>query len=223
MQNIGLFGGTFNPIHAGHLHAAEEVRKRFPLEQIILIPSALPPHKLPDNLAEAQDRLEMLRLASTGISYLSISDVELNRGGPSYTIDTVFHFKSRVSRDHRLFWIVGIDAFLEIETWKAYRSLFEQIAFIVMSRPDRGNRQNVAAERKQLETYLINTLSGDYVFAASKNAFLHPELKPVYFIDIEPLAVSSTDIRMRARQGETILNLVPESVQQYIKSKGLYL
>ena len=135
-MRIGLFGGTFNPIHRGHLWAASEVIKRFNLDQFFLIPAALPPHKTPGAVANADDRLEMIHLAIADLSGLTVSDVELNRPGPSYTIDTVRHFKNTLANDSRIYLIMGLDAFLEIDTWKSYTELLEQIAFIVMARPN---------------------------------------------------------------------------------------
>ncbi|HSM73080.1 MAG TPA: nicotinate (nicotinamide) nucleotide adenylyltransferase, partial [Desulfobacterales bacterium] len=119
MNRIGLFGGTFNPIHLGHLRSAQEVLEAFDLQRILLIPSALPPHKEPEFLANAADRLAMIRQATLGHTGLSVSDVEITRPGPSYTIDTVRFFKRSLPADTRLFLVVGLDAFLEIDSWKA--------------------------------------------------------------------------------------------------------
>jgi len=222
LERIGLFGGTFNPIHSGHLHAANELKKRFPLDKIHLIPSALPPHKVPDNLAEASDRLEMLQLSVADNPRLTVSEIELSRTGPSYTIDTIYHYKSICSDDIRLFLAVGVDAFLEIETWKSFRDLFTQIPFIIMSRP-LDSLPDSGADLKKLELFLRQAISEKYMFSESKQCFFHPEHKPIFFIDINPLNISSTDIRNRIRKGRSIRNRVPEAVENYIKDKGLYL
>ncbi len=113
-MRFGLFGGTFNPIHLGHLRAALEVKEGFELEEIFLIPAALPPHKIPGEVVDAGDRLHMLNLALEDTAGLSVSDVELKRSGPSYSIDTVNHFKSALPEKSEIYLVMGLDAFLEI-------------------------------------------------------------------------------------------------------------
>jgi nicotinate-nucleotide adenylyltransferase len=220
-MRIGLFGGTFNPIHRGHLRAALEVKKDFNLDQVSLIPAALPPHKTPGVVANADDRLEMIHLAISDLSGLTVSDVELNRPGPSYTIDTVRYFKRTLTDDSRLYLIMGLDAFLEIDTWKSYAELLEQIAFIVMARPDEGYPD---ADRgwKILENYLKSTLSADYEFITARGCYTSAGKQPIHIIDIDALDISSTIIRQNIKTNKTIENLVPPGVAEFIKSKGLY-
>jgi nicotinate-nucleotide adenylyltransferase len=132
---LGLFGGTFNPIHIGHLRAAVEVREAFNLDKLLLIPSASPPHKNAGDIASAEDRLEMVRLAVKGTPYLEASDVELARSGLSYTIETLRYFQGHFGPGSTIHFIVGVDAFSEITTWKSYKQLFATAHFIVMTRP----------------------------------------------------------------------------------------
>jgi len=221
LERIGLFGGTFNPIHRGHIHAAGRVAKQFPLHKIVLIPSALPPHKVSDNLAPAEDRLEMIRLAAADRPALEVSDVELSRSGPSYTIDTVSHYRRRYASRTELYLIMGIDAFLEIETWKSYAELLQKIPFIVMSRP-REKPPGGSLDLKMLQGYLAGTVSTRYVFSASKSCFLHPDKEPIFVMDIKPLNISSTDIRFRIKHDRPIKSLVPGPVEAYIQTRGLY-
>ncbi len=134
VKRIGIFGGTFNPIHMGHLRTVWEVHCGFGLDETILIPSAAPPHKPAEGVIDAGDRLEMVRLAISGYDEFTVSDVELKRPGPSYTIDTVRHFKSVYPEDADFHLIIGLDAILEIDTWKSYRDIFRLIPFIVMMR-----------------------------------------------------------------------------------------
>ena len=115
-MRIGLFGGTYNPIHFGHLRAATEVREAFELDRVILIPAAQPPHKRAGNLAPSEDRLKMVRLAVENDPALEISDVEIRRSGPSYTFDTIQHFKEKLAADAQIYLILGLDAVLEIDT-----------------------------------------------------------------------------------------------------------
>jgi len=220
-MRIGLFGGTFNPVHRGHLWAASEVIKRFNLDQIFLIPAALPPHKTPGLVAKADDRLEMINLAIADLSGLTVSDVELNRPGPSYTIDTIRHFKHTLAKDARIFLIMGLDAFLEINTWKSYAELLEQIAFIVMARPAE-DYTDAQQGWKILETYLKSTLSADYQFGAAHACYTSEGKQPIYIVDIDAMHISSTKIRENVKKKQAIENFVTPEVADYIRLKGLY-
>ena len=220
-MRIGLFGGTFNPIHRGHLRAASEVKKDFNLDQIALIPAALPPHKTPGVVANADDRMEMIRLAISDFSGLTVSDVELNRPGPSYTIDTVRHFKITLTDDTQFYLIMGLDAFLEIDTWKSYGELLEQIAFIVMARPN-ADYPDADQGWKILENYLKSNLSADYEFFIADRCYTSKGKQPIHIVDIGALDISSTNIRQNVKTNKTIENLVPARVAEFIKSKGLY-
>jgi len=220
-MRIGLFGGTFNPVHRGHLWAASEVIKRFNLDQIFLIPAALPPHKTPGLVAKADDRLEMINLAIADLSGLTVSDVELNRPGPSYTIDTIRHFKHTLAKDARIFLIMGLDAFLEINTWKSYAELLEQIAFIVMARPAE-DYTDAQQGWKILEIYLKSTLSADYQFGAAHACYTSEGKQPIYIVDIDAMHISSTKIRENVKKKQAIENFVTPEVADYIRLKGLY-
>lgn len=220
-MRIGLFGGTFNPIHRGHLWAASEVKKRFNLDQISLIPAALPPHKAPGQVAKADDRLAMINLAVADFSGFTVSDVELNRSGPSYTIDTIRYFKQSLGEDARIYLIMGLDAFIEIHTWKSHQELLEQIAFIVIARPGEGY-----ADARQgwqiLAAYLKSTLLADYQFGAADACYTSKGKQPIYIRDVKALDISSTKIREKVKKKQSIEGLVPPGVAGYIRLKGLY-
>ena len=220
-MRIGLFGGTFNPIHRGHLQAASEVKKSFHLDQIIIIPAALPPHKTPMAVANADDRLEMIKLAIRGINGITVSDVELKRRGPSYTIDTVYHFKRTQPDDALIYLIMGLDAFLEIDTWKSYRELLDQIPFIVMARPH-ARHPDAQQGWKILEDYLKARLSEQYQFSSAQSGYITDGKQPVHICDVRALDISSTAIRQAVKQNQTIDNWVSAEVAEYIKHKGLY-
>ena len=221
-MRIGLFGGTFNPVHLGHLRAAVEVRQGFELDEICLIPAALPPHKVPVELASAADRLEMLRLAIGADAGIKISDVELKRSGPSFTIDTVRHFKQALPAETRLHLVLGLDAFLEIDTWKSFSELLARIPLIVINRPD-GNQVAGGVPWKIMDDYIIAKVSADYTFSASRSAYLASQRQPIYVLEIAALDLSSTMVRRRIGQGLRIDHLVPQKVVDYIRTKGLYL
>ncbi len=221
-MRIGLFGGTFNPIHRGHLHIANEILATFPLDGVYLIPCANPPHKETKGLADAFDRLEMIRLALADCKFLRVSDVELRRNGPSYSIDTINYFHSRHSNGQELFLLVGLDAFLEFDTWKHYQEILETIALIVLPRPltERGVKYG---GRAALTEIIQKKLSRSYHFDNARSAYLHPELMPIYNpANLSPLQISSTQVRRQINKGFPINELVPQKVANYINAKGLY-
>ena len=216
-MRIGLFGGTFNPIHLGHLRAVQEVQEAFTLDKCYLIPAAIPPHKKPIGIASAKDRFEMVRLAVSDSPHFSVSDVELKRSGPSYTIDTVRYYQAILPKATQFYLILGIDSFLQIEIWKSYMDLFRQVAFIVMARP--GGKQ-ISSQWQMLESSIK---SAGYQFFAAQNCFTHPKKQPVYICDVSLLDISSTKIRKLIKNRRSIKFLVPEKVEEFIKIKGLYL
>jgi len=221
-MRFGLFGGTFNPVHIGHLRAALEVKEGFGLDQVILIPAALPPHKMPGEVAAAADRLQMLNLALEDTPGLTISEVELKRSGPSYTIDTVAHFKHTLPDQSRIYLIMGMDAFLEIDTWKSYDALLLQIPFIIISRPKSGSAGNDPGW-KFMENFLTSKISPDYVFSESQSCYRAKNKQPVYVFEVTSLDISSTRIRNLINKARSIDYLVPRKVAEFINSKGLYL
>jgi len=220
-MRIGLFGGTFNPIHNGHLWAALEVKSGFNLDQIYLIPAAVPPHKTPGMVASADDRLQMINLAIADLSGITVADVELRRPGPSYTIDTVRYFKHTLEKGSRIFLMMGLDAFLEIHTWKSYKELLEQIAFIVIARSTEAH-PDAQQGRKSLEDYFKSTLSADYELSAADDYYIAKGKQPLYFCDVSAPDISSTVIREKVKEQQTIEIWVPPQVAEYIQFKGLY-
>lgn len=221
MNTIGLFGGTFNPVHLGHLRTASEVKEELNLDQIVLIPSALPPHKKPDQMASAPDRLEMLRIAVQDNPDFRVSDIELMRQGPSFTIDTVYHFKSLYQDNARLFFIIGSDAFLELTTWKSHIELLRLIPFVVMMRPVSGCN-STASGLNIFREFVLQKISPEYAWSDTKNCYDHPSLSPIYICDVTPLDISSTRIRQLIHNHRSVRYLIPEKVEKFIQAKGLY-
>jgi len=217
---LGLFGGTFNPIHIGHQQAALEVLTQFDLNRIYFIPSALPPHKSKRALATAADRFEMVRLAIADHPLFSVSDVELQRPGPSYTIDTIEHFKVQIAAEGRIYFILGIDAFLEINTWKSFHSLLAQSAFIVMSRPQSGSDTDLLAAA--VASFAQQHICSDYQWSRSRNALVHPHYQPIHLASITPVDIASSRIRRMVREGKDIASWISPAVAQYINQKDLY-
>jgi nicotinate-nucleotide adenylyltransferase len=220
-MRVGLFGGTFDPVHMGHLRTALEVKEAFALNRCDLIPAAVPPHKRSHAVADARDRLEMIRLAISETSDLEVCDVELNRPGPSFTIDTVNHFRSVLPENTRCFLILGQDAFLEIETWKSYRRLFNLAAMIVMMRPSE-TITSVKQLRSAMQTMLDNIFAPAYTWSEDAGGFFHQNLQTVYIHPVTMMDISSTKIRDLIKNGKSVNYLMPRNVIEYIVSRGLY-
>jgi nicotinate-nucleotide adenylyltransferase len=221
-MRFGLFGGTFNPVHLGHLRAALEVKEGFGLEEIFLIPAALPPHKIAGAVADAGDRLHMLNLALEDTAGLTVSDVELKRSGPSYTIDTVKHFKSALPEKSEIYLVMGLDAFLEIDSWKSYEELLEQVPIIVINRPKKDRRLS-SVEWELMDDYLKSSIPGNYKFSELQSCYLAGDKQPIYIFEVTALDISSTGIRSLINEGRSIAYLVPRKAAEFITSRGLYL
>jgi nicotinate-nucleotide adenylyltransferase len=221
-MKLGLFGGTFNPVHFGHLRAALEVREGCGLDRVLLIPAAVPPHKDGGALAAAADRLRMIELAAEGESGMAASDVEIRRGGPSYTVDTIRHFQRELPAGSDIFLIVGLDAFLEIDTWKSFRELLALVPVIVISRPDASHR-SAGSEREAVEDFIRSRISSRCTLSGDPTGFSAEGVRGVTLFPVTALDVSSRRIRDLAAAGRSIRFLVPEPVRQHIKARGLYL
>ncbi len=200
-ERLGLYGGTFNPIHSGHLHVARSARDRFDLDQVWLIPSRQPPHRSSQGLATAAHRLAMVERAVAGEPRLKASDIEVCREGPSYTIETlaaVARLRPQVER----FFIIGSDSVPELPTWRRAAEIVLQCRFIVVLRKGHA----VAGIERIREHF------GDEVAKSFRDGFL----------ELEPVPISSTEIRERRAAGRSISGLVPPSVEEYIRQHGLY-
>ncbi len=221
-MRYGLFGGTFNPIHLGHLRAALEVKEGFELEEIFLIPAALPPHKIPGEVVDAGDRLHMLNLALEDTAGLSVSDVELKRSGPSYSIDTVNHFKSALPEKSEIYLVMGLDAFLEIDSWKSYEELLVQVPIIVINRPKTDSRLSRVGW-EDMHDHLRSSISGDYKFSEEPSCYSAGGKQSIYTFEVTALDISSTRIRRLIKEGRSIGYLVPWKAAEFINARGLYL
>lgn len=207
-QAIGLYGGTFNPVHVGHLRVAEEMREQFHLDRVVFIPSFQPPHKSGCHTPAAH-RLAMVQAAVAANEWFVVSDVEIQRAGPSYACETIRHFRRWYGNRAELFFIVGSDAFEEIATWHAYPEFFALCHFVVMSRPGCA----ISA--------LPPELAGRYT-RHSATEYRSPQGCRLIFCSVTGLDVSSTDIRRRVTAGASIRYLVPDTVAQYINQHGVY-
>jgi nicotinate-nucleotide adenylyltransferase len=211
---LGILGGTFNPIHLGHLRVAEEIAEDLALEKVYLIPSGIPPHKNSRPLAEFSHRLKMARLASTLSPLLDVWDIEGKRPGISYSIETLGQFHAHFGSQLKLFFIIGIDAFKEITTWKEYQNLFEYTTFVVIGRP--------GYNAEKFSDFLAS-VDARFEWNACRNCYCHPSGNILIMRDTTLMDISATQIRERIAKKKSIRFLVPEIVREYIEKTGLYV
>ena len=196
---LGIMGGTFDPIHYGHLVTAEEARCQFDLDAVIFVPSGKPPHKKDYSVSDAKHRYLMTVLAVVTNPFFDVSRTEIDREGYSYTIDTVKEFREKYPLAE-IFFITGADAILEILTWKKVEEVMDHCRFIAATRPG----------------YNLNDLDKKF------KAILPEYSNRIETIEVPALAISSTDIRQRVAKDMSIKYLVPEAVEQYILKNNLY-
>jgi nicotinate-nucleotide adenylyltransferase len=196
-RRLAIMGGTFDPIHYGHLLVAEEARERFELDCVVFIPNGSPPHKKNYKVASQKDRYAMCELAIAPNEAFGISRVEIDRPGYSYAIDTIAWFRTQCPNLEALYFITGADAVVEITTWRRFEDLTQQCEFIAATRPGTDmNRLRVALDP--------------------------PMLSHIHFMEIPGLDISSSSLRERIRTGRTVRYQTPDSVVGYIEVHGLY-
>jgi nicotinate-nucleotide adenylyltransferase len=213
-MKIGIFGGTFDPIHWGHLRSAEEVGETYRLDRVYFIPASIPPHKRGQTATPARDRLRMVRLAVARNPRFTVSTVELARPGLSYSIDTIRQFASKLKKSDSLYFIIGLDAFREIGTWKDFQEIFPLCNFIVTSRP--GSKENDPLKGTGVAVKKL------FCYDFKRKNYHHRSGTRIYFIELTDIAISASEIRALVRQGKSIRYLGPSSVERYIKRHGLY-
>ncbi len=213
-QKTGLFGGTFDPVHLGHLRAAEEIREMLGLDRVHFIPSAVPPHKMTAHITDSTHRLEMLKLAVDSNPFFDACDYEIRKKTTSYTVETLRHLTGE-HPDFEFYFIVGHELFSEIETWREYKELFTLSNFIVITRPGFSNgTQHLPLALKSDFSY--DKEEYNVTFYKNKNA------KIIAFTQIRGLEISSTEIRRFVNSKKSIKYLVPDRVEEYIISNKLY-
>lgn len=213
-KRVGILGGTFDPVHNGHLAIAEAVRQAMALSGILFVPAFLPPHKPTYAISAFPHRAAMLDLAVADRPGCFVSRLEAEREGPSYSIDTLRTLRQTLGQDVHLFFIIGMDAFAEIHTWKANRVLLEYASFVVIGRPDHCQHSCEQTVAANFPGYAFNEVTGCWQGKPGQGG-IHPVAMP-------PVKVSSTEIREAVRQGRPISTLVPAAVASYIEAHGLY-
>lgn len=212
-MRLGILGGTFDPIHFGHLRIAEEICEEMDLEKVLLIPGGLPPHKYKESITPFHDRLAMTRIAAQDSSLLEVLDLEGRRNGPSYSIETLREIHRLYKDNVDIFFIIGMDAFLEINTWKEYKNLFKESNFVVLKRP--------GFSFEELEPFIISMEVG-FKRMSDSNTFATPSGNLLIYKEATLMDISSTRIREMVAAGRSIRFLLPEAVRVYIIEKSLY-
>ncbi|HEX5064615.1 MAG TPA: nicotinate-nucleotide adenylyltransferase [Myxococcota bacterium] len=214
---LGILGGTFNPIHLGHLRAAEEVREALGLERVILVPAATPPHKhgAPDDpIAPAEDRLAWVRAAVADNEALAADGMEVERGGRSYTIDTVRAIAARTAPELPVF-AIGQEAFAELGSWREPEALLRSCHFAVMTRPPFSGGS--------LADWLPKCARDEVLLAPDGRSARHREAASwIRLVEVTALDISSSEIRARLRAGRSVRYLVPEAVREAVLRSGVY-
>lgn len=200
MKKIGIIGGTFDPVHYGHLILAEQARVEAALDQIVFMPAMVQPFKLHTKTAEGDHRYAMLLKAVSGNPYFSVSRKELDSPGISYTIHTLKSLREELGKDAQLYFIIGTDAFLSLEKWHSAEELLKNFSFVIGMRP--------GYKEQELET-MIRRVQDAYGTQIAQ-------------INNSEVEISSSDIKERIRTGKSIKYLLPDDVESYIRKNGLY-
>ncbi len=200
MKRIGIFGGTFNPIHKGHIKCIEEIDKELDFDKILVIPTKIPPHKQAVDLASDNDRLNMCRLATKHISKAEVSDIEIKSEGKSYSVLTIRKLiQIYPEDDYRLYFLMGSDMLLCFEKWFEFREILSLCSLVCITRKS-DDKLKIKAQAEKLRGF-----GGD-----------------VIIVNTEPLEISSSEIRDRIRKGEDLSCFLDDAVVKYISESGIY-
>jgi nicotinate-nucleotide adenylyltransferase len=212
---IGIFGGTFDPVHYGHLRLAQEAVDRLRLSEVRFVPAGEPPHRGAPG-ASAADRLAMVRLATAGNAFFTVDEREVRRAGPGYTVDTLDELRTELGADRPLALLMGADAFLDLATWRRWQQLFERAHVVVAHRPGFP----VQAWRARMPA----PLAGEYAarLAQSPLAVHGASAGAVVVLPIAELDIAATGIRHAVGEGRSPRYLLPDSVLDYIEAQRLY-
>ena len=219
-MKIGIFGGTFNPIHEGHLAIAEEVRNAVGLDKVLFIPAGVPPHKKDQEVIKAIHRLEMVRLAIENRPHFEVCDLEVERAGTSYTVDTVETLKKSYSEETIWFLMLGLDAFLGFNSWREPERLLDLCHFVVVSRP--GFRFIEISRLPFVKSASSEKLARLDSSDESRSEFDLGISTQIILLRVQAWEVSATEIRSHLSGGKRRRNLLPLPVESYIIKNQLY-
>ena len=216
-KRIALYGGTFDPVHLGHLAVARKVSQIFEIDDFLFVPAWIAPHKRTREVTPALHRYAMLALATQEDSHLRISRVELEAPDRSYTVETLAHFETELAGEADLFFVMGADSWSEIQTWKEWERLLTMANHIVITRP--GYEIEVTGISSELRERIVDTRNSNEARSKAKE-----QGKQIFITDAVQLEISATEIRLAASKGELdrLVQLVPKSVADYIIKYDLY-
>ncbi len=217
LKRVGVFGGTFDPPHLGHLILAEEIREAFGLAEMYFMPCNEPPHKDRDDLTHAKHRFAMVVAATLHNPAFVASPIEVNRVGKSFSIDTVRELQETMGDDVQIVFVTGLDAFVEIETWNEYRGLLDLCHVVVVSRPGHGFDE-IAKLPEWIGERVVDLRDSD----APPSEQFPDEGRCVFLSDAVHIDISSTDVRERIAAGSSVRYKVPAEVERYIRANGLF-
>lgn len=218
LPRAAIFGGTFDPVHNGHLEAARRVQHLFAIDEMIFVPACVPPHKRTANITSAFHRFAMLALATERDATFKLSTVELENPDRPYAVDTVAQLQADLGSKSRMFFVIGADSWSELTTWHEWRRLLEMCSLIVVTRPGHNLEMSDAAEATQI--FDVRGLD-----VSELSAVVDENNQPrTFFTDAAMIDVSATAIRAAARAGkhEQLRAMVPQTVADYIEKHGLY-
>lgn len=214
-KKVGLFGGTFDPIHYGHLKAANDISTKLNVDHIYFIPAYIPPHKTDLGITSSHHRLEMVKRAIQGREKFSVSEYELNKKEVSFSIETITHYKNILPNETELYFIVGMDAFLGISTWKKADEIFANCNMIVVSRP--------GYKLKPLDQIIRNPkLFLEFEIIKEGEEYKHYTGHRIYLFQLGSIDISSTELRKRIAEGKPFTSYLPDAVITYIRANSLY-
>ena len=214
-KRIGLFGGTFDPVHHGHLRAGEEIRQALALSWVEFLPAGIPPHKTEQPFTDVSHRIAMLRRAVEGNPYFRVSEVEASREGVSYLVETLQTYRDHYPADVSLYFIMGMDSFQEIATWHRYADLFSLSHFVIITRP--------GYERPSLSAVVSEDVAASFVPCQRETECLqHESGHRIHFQETSRLDISASKLRAWIREDQSVRYLIPERVWDYIREHGLY-
>jgi len=223
-MRIGIMGGTFDPIHLGHLRAAEEIYWAFGMDRIIFVPAARPPHKDEAVVASALHRYEMVSLATVFTPYFTVSPIELQREGKSYSVETVREFRKAAGPDARLYFVVGVDALLEMSAWREAEELLRLTRVVVTARPgwrlDEVEGLLTPEQRRLLGEPTFRYLRVGEIDVAQVEK--SPAPREVLLVEVVSLDIASREIRQLVEEGRSVRHLVPDTVAAYMVKNRLY-
>ncbi len=219
-MRLVLFGGTFNPIHNCHLQIASDTRERIGVDQVLFVPSNDPPHKNPTSLAPARDRYEMVKLAIAGEPTFTLSDVELRRPDKSYSIDTIQALQEAYGAGTEIHFLLGLDSFLDVPTWRRAEEVLRLCHFVVVSRPQAAfaslARLSLLPSIAPIPLESLDTGRVDRLDVALSDR------TTLTLLRLPPCPISASDIRHRLKTNQAVTGLLPPDVESYIIRHGLY-